>query len=160
MCVYVFYLYFSLFILLFPFSFSMKERRRKKFLGLKDYDPLDRTHSLTSSSEHWNLYCFEKWRRTDDICKNNDHYMSCMWVGLVDQKVSRPERLWWCLITRDFRSSKLAKVFFLLHLFYYTMWKNTKAPWSRNLKCPNSVNNKIIVLLYKKMFHDILKTNL
>ena len=38
----------------------------------------------------WNLLCFEKTDgrkdgRRDDMCKNNDHYRSWLWVGLVDQ---------------------------------------------------------------------------
>ena len=33
----------------------------------------------------WNLFCFEKWGRTDGMCKNYDHD-SWLWVGLVDQK--------------------------------------------------------------------------
>ena len=36
------------------------------------------------------LFCFEKWGRTDgrtdDMCKNNDHYQQRLWVSLVDQK--------------------------------------------------------------------------
>ena len=33
----------------------------------------------------WNLFCFEKWGRTEDMCKNNDQYRPWMWVSLVDQ---------------------------------------------------------------------------
>ena len=33
----------------------------------------------------WKLFCFEKRGRTDDMCKNNDHYRPWLWVGLVDQ---------------------------------------------------------------------------
>ena len=37
----------------------------------------------------WNLFCFKKWGtdgRTEDVCKNNDHYRPRLWVGRVDQK--------------------------------------------------------------------------
>ena len=42
----------------------------------------------------WDLFCFEyvvgtDWRTeewTDDMCKNNDHFMSWLWVGRVDQQ--------------------------------------------------------------------------
>ena len=29
----------------------------------------------------WNLFCFEKWGRTDNMCKNNDHYRAAVTVG-------------------------------------------------------------------------------
>ena len=49
-------------------------------------DPLGQTHA-------WHLFCFEKWQRTDgrteDMCKNNDHYRPWLWVGLVDQLMMR-----------------------------------------------------------------------
>ena len=31
------------------------------------------------------LLDFEKWGRTDDMCKNNDPYRPWLWVGRVDQ---------------------------------------------------------------------------
>ena len=39
---------------------------------------------VTNIAFAWNLFCFEK-VRTDDMCKNNDHYWPWLWVGLVDQ---------------------------------------------------------------------------
>ena len=41
----------------------------------------------------WNLFCFarfwevETYLRTDNMCKNNDHYRPWLWVGRVDQKI-------------------------------------------------------------------------
>ena len=55
-------------------------------------DPLGQTHSLASSDHYFLLFCFaifEKWgrtdERTDNMCKNNDHYRPALWVGRVDQ---------------------------------------------------------------------------
>ena len=52
----------------------------------------------------WNLFCFEKWGRTEevrtnDMYKHNDHYRPWRWVGLVDHKfiflmVCVDERTW------------------------------------------------------------------
>ena len=51
--------------------------------------PLGQTHSLASSDHCFLLFCFanfEKWGRTDNMCKNKDPYRPWLWVGRVDQK--------------------------------------------------------------------------
>ena len=53
-------------------------------------DPLGKKH-IHDSSDHFSRLNFvlfasfksEKYRQT---CENGDHYRSCLWVGLVDQK--------------------------------------------------------------------------
>ena len=68
-------------------------------------DPLGQTHSLASSEHCFRLKFVSLWKvgtggRTNDMCKNNDHYRSWLWVGLVDQLETIFAGVFWAVIWR------------------------------------------------------------
>ena len=69
---------------------------KKKKISCDINDPLGQNHSLASREHyiHFVLSCFARFWKvgTDgrmDMCENNDPYRPWLWVGRVDQKISR-----------------------------------------------------------------------
>ena len=74
-------------------KFKMMTRLKENKTGVIN-DPLGQTNNLASSEHCFRLKFVLFWKvgtdgrtdgRTDDMCRNNDHYRPWLWVGLVDQ---------------------------------------------------------------------------